>query len=159
MRKFGKGRVSVKRMNENEKKKKEWKLSSMYIATVAGVATYLSVLLSFLDLIISNQIVIKIIGAVFAVIIVGLLYSTNKQYKKIDEVKNKPRFADILQSVSITGIMGFIFDGLLITPLHESLPGNDYVWVVGFILVVMLLLPVGCTIGIVRQKDWNYREE
>ena len=79
--------------------------------------------------------------------------------KEFDIMNNKSRFEDILQSMSDVGILGFIINGLFVTPFNNYIRMNDGVrYVIEIIIVLLLIIPILCAILIIRQENWKYRE-
>lgn len=150
MRKFGKGKVSVKKMNEKNEKERKWKLSSLYINAVASITTYCVVLWSMLNYVLDDNQVINIVGYLMAIAIIFLMLFMNKLYKKMDEINNKSKFDDILQAFSISGIFGFILEKIFVASPKSIM--------VIILFIVMLIFPISCIIAITQQKEWRYKQ-
>lgn len=154
MRKLGKCKVSVQRMNNKEKNKKDWKLISLYTGMVAGITAYFSLLLNFLKLIKISDLVINIIGVIMAVLVSILMYFS-RNYKVIDKIHNKKLLENILESFTVVGIFGFSVEKIInIIPIENQLWSDSMPFI--FILALFMLLPIGVTVAVVKKEDWKH---
>ena len=155
MRKFGKGKVSVSRMKEKEEKKKLWKLLSLHTGVVAGIVTYFSLIINVLKVMQVSEMVQNILGLVIGIIVL-ILIGWSGWYKKLDRFPNKSKVQDILDTFSLCGIFGFLFEKIInILPLQEI--GWSDKCPLLIINVLFLIAPIAVIIAIVNQKEWKYK--
>lgn len=106
-------KVSVERMNKRDEKKKDWKLLSTYTALVGGLTSYCSLIINLLVLIGVDNSLTKIVGIIMAIIIMAMLIFSSSNYKKVDRFLNKSLLNDILESFSLSGILGFCLEKIV----------------------------------------------
>ena len=153
MRKLGNRRVSVQKMNKKEEKIRKWRWMSLYIGAVAGMTSYFSLVLNVLNAFSVCELAINIIGVVMAVIVAIMMYFS-KNYKRIEKIHNKPRFEDVLESFSLSGIFGFIVEKIMNVLKMGSLSIVDRVPIV-LVNIILMLLPIGVYFTLSRMKEWK----
>ncbi|MBE5884630.1 MAG: hypothetical protein E7291_09530 [Lachnospiraceae bacterium] len=154
MRKLGKRKISVQRMNRKEENSRDWRLVSLYIGMVAGMTAYFSLVLNFLELIKVSDLAISIIGVIMAVLVLILMYFCGN-YKVLDKIHNKKSLENILESFTLAGIFGFSVEKIInILPIENQLWSDIMPFI--FMIVMFMFLPIGVILAIVKKEDWKH---
>lgn len=152
-------KLIVKKKEKNENKKKEWRLTSLYMGFVAGICAFFSAVLFILQLCGVNDSCIKIIGLILGLAIMILLGLSSKYSNAfINKIHNKKSLEKIFETCSLSGILVFGFQNIIgIIPIEKlKLEGR----IMGIITVaIYVLLPLIVAIVLILKKDWNYNED
>lgn len=147
-------KVSVERMNKRDEKKKDWKLLSTYTALVGGLTSYCSLIINLLVLIGVDNSLTKIVGIIMAIIIMAMLIFSSSNYKKVDRFLNKSLLNDILESFSLSGILGFCLEKIINLISDNKIEGMESFGLI-FFNIMLLILPIMITYIMVHKKNWN----
>lgn len=147
-------KVSVERMNKRDEKKKDWKLLSTYTALVGGLTSYCSLIINLLVLIGVDNSLTKIVGIIMAIIIMAMLIFSSSNYKKVDRFLNKSLLNDILESFSLSGILGFCLEKIVNLISDNKIEGMESFGLI-FFNIMLLILPIMITYIMVHKKNWN----
>lgn len=144
-------KVSVERMNKRDEKKKDWKLLSTYTALVGGLTSYCSLIINLLVLIGVDNSLTKIVGIIMAIIIMAMLIFSSSNYKKVDRFLNKSLLNDILESFSLSGILGFCLEKIVNLISDNKIEGMESFGLI-FFNIMLLILPIMITYIMVHKK-------
>ena len=147
-------KVSVERMNKRDEKKKDGKLLSTYTALVGGLTSYCSLIINLLVLIGVDNSLTKIVGIIMAIIIMAMLIFSSSNYKKVDRFLNKSLLNDILESFSLSGILGFCLEKIVNLISDNKIEGMESFGLI-FFNIMLLILPIMITYIMVHKKNWN----
>ena len=89
-----------------------------------------------------------------AIIIMAMLIFSSSNYKKVDRFLNKSLLNDILESFSLSGILGFCLEKIVNLISDNKIEGMESFGLI-FFNIMLLILPIMITYIMVHKKNWN----
>ncbi len=146
----------VSEMKKNEEKRENWKKNLIYTSMVAGMTSYMSLVLTFISVIGLNEVCVNCVGVAFAIIVLVLVIAPKIRF--VERIKNKRLLNDILDAFGISGIFGFVIDRI-IAFFPEKMRNIEEMWAYALVVFGLLVMPLAVMIIIRKKREWLYNEE